>query len=89
MSAVDLLGNPGEPVPLILDDPLVHVDPERTKRLLEVLGQLAAGRRIFYVTQDERIAEWLGADGRNPEVRIQNPEGATDASYIRRTYSGF
>jgi hypothetical protein len=54
-----------------LDDPLVHVDPERMKRLLKVFRQLATGRQIFDVMQDERIAEWGGVDGGNPEVRIQ------------------
>jgi uncharacterized protein YhaN len=66
-SVVELLSGANEPVPLFLDDPLVHVDAERTRRLLDVLRWLADERQIFYFTQDQRVAEW--AKGR-PDVRI-------------------
>jgi uncharacterized protein YhaN len=62
-SIVDLLSNPDEPVPLFLDDPLVHVDPERTSRLLDVLTEISRTRQLFYFTQEPRIVDW--ASGRS------------------------
>jgi len=57
---VDLLSTSAESVPLFLDDPLVHVDPERCQAILTVLGELATVRQIFYFTQDPRVVEWVG-----------------------------
>ena len=57
---VDLLSTSTESVPLFLDDPLVHVDPERCQAILTVLGELATVRQIFYFTQDPRVVEWVG-----------------------------
>jgi DNA repair protein SbcC/Rad50 len=59
-SVVDLLSTASESVPLFLDDPLVHVDPERCQAILTVLGELATVRQIFYFTQDPRVVEWVG-----------------------------
>jgi DNA repair exonuclease SbcCD ATPase subunit len=55
-SVADLLSNTGEPVPLFLDDPLVHVDPERSRSIIEIICELGLSRQIFYGTQDPRIA---------------------------------
>jgi uncharacterized protein YhaN len=57
-SVVDLLSSGDEPVPLFLDDPLVHVDFERTIRLLDLIRQLASRQQVFYFTQDVRIVDW-------------------------------
>ena len=57
----------GYEVPLFLDDPLVHVDPERTQNILTVLARFATNRQLFYLTQDPRVPEWLNDD---PDVRI-------------------
>jgi DNA repair exonuclease SbcCD ATPase subunit len=62
-SVVDLLSDTGEPVPLFLDDPLVHIDPERSQAIVELLLDLAQSRQIFYCTQDPRIVEWVSQRG--------------------------
>jgi energy-coupling factor transporter ATP-binding protein EcfA2/uncharacterized membrane protein YeaQ/YmgE (transglycosylase-associated protein family) len=57
-SIVDLLSSSNEPVPIFLDDPLVHIDRQRATVLLDVLGSLAEHRQLFYFTQDERVIAW-------------------------------
>lgn len=41
---------PGEPVPLILDEPSAHLDPERHGRLLAALQKIAASRQVVVLT---------------------------------------
>ncbi len=57
-SLAALLSSPQEPVPLFLDDPLVHVDAERTRRLLEILRRFGDERQIFYFTQSPLVIDW-------------------------------
>ncbi|HUX86840.1 MAG TPA: hypothetical protein VMW65_07545, partial [Chloroflexota bacterium] len=62
-SVAQLLSNNAEPVPLFLDDPLVHVDSDRTRRVFDVLQELSEEWQIFYFTQDERVVEWARRSG--------------------------
>ena len=48
-----------EPVPLILDDPLVDLDDTRRERFLDLLLQLAAEIQILLFTKDEAIRTWF------------------------------
>ena len=57
-SMVDLLSSNSEPVPIFIDDPLVHVDPQRTQHILEVLAEVSQSRQLFYFTQDARVVDW-------------------------------
>lgn len=57
-SLAALLSSPQETVPFFLDDPLVHIDAERTRRLLEILCRLGDERQIFYFTQSPLVMEW-------------------------------
>jgi len=79
VSIVDLLSNPDEPVPLFLDDPLVHVDPERTSRILEVLTEISRTRQLFYFTQEPRIVDW--ASGRS-DCAVHLMESATEVAAL-------
>ncbi len=63
-SIVELLSRSDEPVPLLLDDVLVHVDAERTTRAIATLTELAVDRQLFYFTQDFRIASLAGSFGK-------------------------
>ena len=49
------------PVPLIMDDILVHFDDARTQATLEVLGQLAQKTQILYFTHHQSIVEAAAA----------------------------
>jgi uncharacterized protein YhaN len=46
-----------EPLPLIMDDVLVHFDDPRTEAALRVFGQMARRTQVLYFTHHERVAE--------------------------------
>lgn len=46
-----------EPLPLVLDDVLVHLDDQRTARALAVLGEVGAHAQILLFTHHERVVE--------------------------------
>ena len=48
-----------EPVPLILDDPLVDLDATRKEHFLDLLLQLASDVQIILFTKDETIKTWF------------------------------
>ena len=50
LAACEVLQDGGEPVPLILDDPFVTFDDQRTARAMALLRQLAAGRQVIVLT---------------------------------------
>ena len=47
----------GEPLPLIMDDILVHFDDERTQATLEVLNELASRTQILYFTHHQLVVD--------------------------------
>ena len=46
-----------EPMPLVLDDVLIHFDDERAAAALEVLGELAGKTQVLYFTHHARLEE--------------------------------
>ena len=46
-----------EPIPVILDDILVHFDDERAKLALGQLGELAERTQVLYFTHHERVRQ--------------------------------
>ncbi|HVC33160.1 MAG TPA: AAA family ATPase [Chloroflexota bacterium] len=66
-TVAQLLSGSGEPVPLFLDDPLVHVDHDRAIRLLDVFAKLGQHWQIFYFTQDDRVVAWAN---HYPSVKV-------------------
>jgi len=53
------MSNISEPIPLILDDPLVDLDDIRVEHFLDLLLQLALDVQILLFTKDEPIREWF------------------------------
>lgn len=49
--------NGSHPLPLIMDDILVHFDDRRTREALEVLGELSGRTQILYFTHHEAVVE--------------------------------
>ncbi|WP_437587987.1 AAA family ATPase [Sorangium sp. So ce1000] len=47
----------GEPMPLILDDILIHFDDDRARAALAVLGELAATTQVLFFTHHARLCE--------------------------------
>ncbi len=63
IALLDLITDPHEPVPLILDDPFVQYDQTRLRASLEYLGQAATQRQIILMTCHQReihVAQELG-----------------------------
>ncbi|HUX85923.1 MAG TPA: AAA family ATPase [Chloroflexota bacterium] len=72
-SIAELLSRASEPVPLFLDDVLVHIDSDRTVQLLATLGELAADHQLFYFTHDPRIAALAGSFGKARVHHLAGP----------------
>ncbi|WP_438039417.1 AAA family ATPase [Sorangium sp. So ce128] len=47
----------GEPIPLILDDILIHFDDDRARAALAVLGELAGTTQVLFFTHHARLCE--------------------------------
>ena len=72
-SIAELLSRASEPVPLFLDDVLVHVDSDRAGRVLATLGELAVDHQVFYFTHDPRIAALAGSFGKAKIHHLAGP----------------
>ncbi len=70
---------PGEPVPLILDEPSAHLDPERHSRLLAGLQEIARSRQVVVLTCHPWERDALAEAG----ATVWEP-GADSATRIRR-----
>ncbi len=47
---------------MVMDDPLVHLDPERRRAAAALIAEFAAGRQLIITTCDPRTAELLGGN---------------------------
>ena len=63
-----LLASQGRPVPIILDDALVHSDDERIERMFIALNRVAADQQIIVLTCRQRAFTALG--GFRPTITI-------------------
>jgi DNA repair exonuclease SbcCD ATPase subunit len=59
----EVLGQGGEPVPLLLDDPLQSSDPLRRAGLLDFLQRLSETTQVVLATSDPTIAETVVRSG--------------------------
>jgi uncharacterized protein YhaN len=64
----DLLGNGREPLPILLDDPFVHLDSHREQQALNYLGELSQEQQILYFTKDHFLPERIQAEFSDPAV---------------------
>jgi hypothetical protein len=64
--------------PLLLDDVTVHADPERTRRMLELLHRLSGERQIVLFAHQDQVREWAYArfDGERDALIELEPVGA-------------
>ncbi len=53
------LARPGDPLPLLLDDPFAHYDDERFRRGMAVLAEEAPGHQIILLTCQAERQRWL------------------------------
>jgi DNA repair exonuclease SbcCD ATPase subunit len=59
LALCEVLGDAGESIPLLLDEPLASADPGRRRGLLEFLAQLSATNQVVVTTSDPGIAATL------------------------------
>ena len=78
LGAADFLAGLGVRLPLLLDDPFVHLDASRARELWEVLERVATERQVFVATQDSLLVDHLGIE----------PHLDLDASPLREDKSG-
>jgi uncharacterized protein YhaN len=53
------LARPGEPLPLLLDDPFAHYDDTRFRRGMSALAEEASGHQIILLTCQAERQRWL------------------------------
>ncbi|HET9051840.1 MAG TPA: hypothetical protein VFO60_09055, partial [Candidatus Dormibacteraeota bacterium] len=64
IALAEALGDAGEPVPILLDDPLLSADPARRASAVEFLLNVAAqGHQVVLTTADPAIAEHVASAG--------------------------
>jgi hypothetical protein len=76
--------------PLLLDDVTVHADPERTRRLLDLLHRLSGERQIVLFAHQDQVREWAYArfDGERdalvelPPLRSAHGERSADVQGV-------
>jgi DNA repair exonuclease SbcCD ATPase subunit len=59
LALCEVLGDAGESMPLLLDEPLASADPRRGRGLLEFLAQLSATNQVVVTTSDPSLAAAL------------------------------
>ncbi len=70
LALADILLEPEQKPPLILDDPFLRVDYKRKRRLVRFLTDYAlrTGRQIIYLTQDLDISQFAEEEGIEPKL---------------------
>lgn len=78
LALVEVLGDTGEPVPLLLDDPVLSADQGRRRAAVDFLLGLSVETQVVLATSDPAIAAQVeaGGDGGCAVVRLAPPLGA-------------
>ncbi|TMC51178.1 MAG: hypothetical protein E6J14_01720 [Chloroflexi bacterium] len=63
LALTEVLSEAGEPVPLLLDDPLLSADPHRRQRAVEFLLRLSETAQVVLTTSDPAVAEQVATSG--------------------------
>ncbi len=76
IGSADFLSGLGVRIPLLVDDPFVHLDPIRAGEIWEVLCRVARERQVLVMTQDRLTLEHLGV---RPDLNLDGPEREVSA----------
>jgi uncharacterized protein YhaN len=57
LATLERIAKNGDPMPLIVDDILVHFDDDRARAALEVLGELSQTTQVLFFTHHARLVE--------------------------------
>ena len=63
LALTEVLGEAGEPVPLLLDDPLLTADPARRRTAVEFLLRLAQTNQVVVTTTHPGLADQVAREG--------------------------
>ena len=83
LASLERYAETNEPMPLIVDDILVHFDDERSHATLEVLGSIAERTQVLFFTHHARLVELARRavpEGRLVEHRLSGPSAALRAA---------
>jgi uncharacterized protein YhaN len=70
MGAADFLAGMAVRLPLLVDDPFVHLDADRAAEIWDVLCTIARERQVILTTQDRLVLEHLGI---RPDLDLDGP----------------
>ena len=76
MGAADFLAGMAVRLPLIVDDPFMHLDADRAGEIWDVLCTIARERQVILTTQDRLVLEHLGI---RPDLDLDGPGRAASA----------
>ena len=76
MGAADFLAGMAVRLPLLVDDPFVHLDAGRASEIWDVLCTIARERQVILTTQDRLVLEHLGV---RPDLDLDGPGRAASA----------
>lgn len=69
-----------ETAPLLLDEVTAQSDPERKRRMLDVLHALSADRQVILFSHDDEVVAWAASSLRDPRdrlIRLATPVGSS------------
>ncbi|HEY2327429.1 MAG TPA: hypothetical protein VGH52_08095 [Gaiellaceae bacterium] len=78
LAMANLLDDTAGAAPLLLDDPLAHLDATRLALAISVLSDIAEERQVVLFTEDERVVEIASSIGAHV-VRLEMLAAATSA----------
>jgi uncharacterized protein YhaN len=61
----------GDPLPLVVDDILLHSDEERSRAILEILAGLSNRTQVLFFTHHRRHVDLARELGRDDQVFVQ------------------
>jgi uncharacterized protein YhaN len=95
LALTEVLGGAGEPVPLLLDDPLLTADPTRRRAAVQFLLSLAETNQVVLTTTHPGLADQVAREGgedcavvvlgRTPMMAARDGGGATVTHLARET----
>jgi uncharacterized protein YhaN len=95
LALTEVLGDAGEPVPLLLDDPLLTADPTRRRAAVQFLLSLSETNQVVLTTTHPGLADQIAREGgedcavvvlgRTPLMAARDGGGATVTHLARGT----
>lgn len=85
LGAADFLAGLGVRLPLLLDDPFVHLDAERARELWGVLASIASERQVIVATQDRLLIDHLGVE---PDLDLDVSHGPGGSIAVEGGFHG-